>query len=268
MSNITNLLIALAFVVIGLVFLVSYFVARAKIVKLMKQTLSGNSQNSKEDSKKIIEGTKKMVWHLGIAYVTIALSLFFEGLSGVITSTPVVALFVIFGVLLFVYGVFMTAFGVLALYNENEQKYGKMVKAKLVSVCKLADGKQLLAFVADGSFGEQTLQGVEYFDQSVLNNYASNGGRLLDVCVVDDASSYKIGTEYLLYVSTLRIKTSGVNISFMTENGIEASVVNQKPEKKDAKPQQQKEEPKTTSKKESKKEAKAGKTTAKKASKK
>lgn len=222
MSNVTNLLVALAFVIIGLVFLISYFVTRAKVVRMMKQIISGKSKKSLDDSKAVIETTKRLVWHLGIAYVTIALSLFFEGFSGVITSTVIVVLFAIFGVLLFVYGVVMTAFGVLALYNEKEQKYGRMEKAYLASICKLEDGKNLLVFVPDGSFGKESLLNTQTIDEAVLNKYSINGGRILDFCVVEDAKGLTVGEDYLLYVSALRVKSCGINMTFLTKNGIEA----------------------------------------------
>ena len=251
MNDITGLLIALAFVFIGIVFLISYFITRAKVIKRIGKAFEGQSTDSIKDSKLIIENIKKLVWHLGIAYVTIALSLFFEGLSGVITSAPIVITFVILGVILFIYGVVLTAYGVLALYNEKEQKFGKMEKATLVSICKLQDGKQLLVFVPDGSFGGTTLNNIEMLTQEKLNTYKSAGGNSLDCCVVDDASKFSVDTQYLLYVSALRVKYNSVNISFITANGVEASINAEKPADKTekvaikaAKPAVKKEQPK------------------------
>ena len=239
MNNITGLLIALGFVLIGIFFMVMYFVVRAKVIKKIGQVLDGKSSDSVKNSQYVIEGTKKLVWYLGIAYVTIALSLFFEGLSGAIDSTIVVVLFVIAGVLLFLYGVFMTAYGVLALYNDREQKYGKMEKATLVSVCKLEDGKNLLVFVPAGSFGGSTLNSADSLSANNLDSYRSAGGRMLDCCVVDDAKDFNVNAEYLLYVSMLRVKYSGVNVCFITDKGIEATI-SEAPKQKEVKKESKK----------------------------
>ena len=230
MTDVTNLLIALGFVIIGLAFLISYFIIRSGVVKLIKETLAGKAQDSLKNSKLIIEKTKQLVWFLGISYVTIALSLFFEGLSGVIDSSAVVAAFVVVGALLLVYGVMLTAFGILAMYHNSEQKYGKMEKAVLKAICNLDNGKKLYVFVPDGSFGADALNGINSLDEKAITSYANAGGNVLDCCVLEETKALNIGVEYLLYVNTLRVRTCGVNVTFFTAQGIEA-LVNKKQEK-------------------------------------
>ena len=242
----TNMLIALAFIVIAIVFLIMYFVKQSKVIKLLQQTTEGSCKDSKVSAKQIIDGTKKLLWYMGISYVTIALAILFEGISGALGSVALNTLFVVFSVVFFVIGVIFTAYGVLALYNENEQKYGHMEKAELVSICNLADGKKLLVFVPNKSMGIEVLTDVEKITRANLAKFKQAGGTALDFCVVDDASNYRIGTQYLLYAILLRIRYAGVKTTFISKNAIEASVVAEKienTETKETPAQEQQEKP-------------------------
>lgn len=255
MSDITNLLVALTFVVIGIAFLIAFFVIRCKLGKNVKQILNNQSRTSSEDSIKVIENNKKIIWYLGIAYVTIALALFFEGIGGVSTIKVLNALFVAFGVVFFLYGVVLTAYGVLALYNTKEKKYGKMQKAVLTTICNLKDGKKVLVFVPESSFGAEALANAEVINEEAIFAFRKANGRILDFCIVDDASNYVIGNKYIIYTNILRMKYMGINITFLTPGAIDAVVTNvaepkqevkieTKPEEKKVKTVKKGEEPK------------------------
>ncbi len=224
MADITNLLIALTFVVIGIAFLIAFFVIRCKLNKNVNQILNNQSNTSGADSVKVIENNKKLIWYLGIAYVTISLALFFEGISGISDIKVVNALFIAFGVIFFLYGVVLTAYGVLALYNSNEKKYGKMQKAILTTICNLNDGKKLLVFVPKSSFGAEALTNVEVINEDAIQAFRKANGRIVDFCIVDDASNYRIGSEYIIYTNILRMKYMSVNITFLTTGAIDAVV--------------------------------------------
>lgn len=241
MADITNLLIALTFVVIGIAFLIAFFVIRCKLSKNVNQILNNKSNTSGADSVKVIENNKKLIWYLGIAYVTISLALFFEGIGGISDIKVLNALFIAFGVVFFLYGVVLTAYGVLALYNTNEKKYGKMQKAVLTTICNLNDGKKLLVFVPKSSFGAEALTNVEVINEDAIQAFRKANGRIVDFCIVDDASNYRIGSEYIIYTNILRMKYMSVNITFLTTGAIDAvvtEVVTPKQEVKEVKAEQ------------------------------
>lgn len=266
----SSIMFALAFILITIVFLIMYFVKRGKVIKLLKQTTEGAVQSSITSATSIIESTKRMLWYIGISYVTLGLAILFEGISGQLGSKVLDMMFVAFSVIFFIVGIFMTSYGILAMYNKREQKYGTMEKATLATICNLADGKKLLVFVPNKLVGINELANVEKISKETLAKFKQAGGTALDFCVVEDASEYRIGAQYLVYAILLRVRYVGIKTTFISQNSIEATVVNIEPKQEtpdvtaDTNTQSN-EHPNTTTKKSSKKSTKDDKPTTKKA---
>lgn len=224
MFNLTYMLMVFAFLLIAVVFLVMGIVLRSKIVKDIANIVNNQSTDSAKDAYNIVERTKKLLWYFGITYVTIALAVFLEGAFGMLEQPVFDTVFIIMGVVLFIFGVLFTAYGILAMYNTNEKKFGTLRKAYLTTICNLKDGKKLLVLSPSNKFGVEALNGADALTDDKLANFRQANGRSLDFCVVDDASEYKMGVEYLIYSSVLRIKYKGVTIAFVTKNAFDASV--------------------------------------------
>lgn len=226
MFNLTCILTVFAFLLIAVIFLVMSLVLRSKIVKQAENLLDGKSNDSAKDAFNIIESTKKLLWYLGITYLTIALAMLLEGAWGIFELQVFNNIFIICGVILFLFGVFLTAYGVLAMFNTNDKKFGVLRKSTLATVCNLGDGKKLLVLVPNTTFGEETIKGAEKIDADLISSFRMAHGKALDFCVLDDASAYKIGAKYLIYSSMLRVKYQKITISFVTEKAFDASVTN------------------------------------------
>ncbi|MBQ7602560.1 MAG: hypothetical protein IJU58_00200 [Clostridia bacterium] len=226
MFDLTCILTVFAFLLIAVIFLIMSLVLRANIVKQTANLLDSKSNDSAKDAFNIIESTKKLLWYLGITYLTIALAMLLEGAWGIFELQVFNNIFIICGVILFLFGVFLTAYGVLAMFNTNDKKFGVLRKSTLATICNLADGKKLLVLVPNTTFGEEAVKGAEKIDANLVSSFRMAHGKALDFCVVEDASAYKIGVQYLMYSSMLRVKYQKITISFVTEKAFDASVSN------------------------------------------
>lgn len=224
MFNLTYMLMVFAFLLIAIVFLIVGLVLRSKIIKEISAVINGQSDDSSKDAFNIIERTKKLLWYFGITYVAIALAVFLEGAFEMLDQAVFNTLFVICGVVLFLFGIFFTAYGIIAMYNTDEKKFGTLRKANLITICTLKDGKKLLVLAPSNMFGAEALNGAEIVNDDKISVFRQSNGRALDFCVVDDASSYKIGAQYLIYSSVLRIKYKGITVAFATNNAFDACV--------------------------------------------
>ena len=225
MFDFTSILIVFSFLLIAVVFLVAGLVLRSKIIKETERVLDGSSNDPTNDALSIIERIKRLLWFFGITYVALALAVFLEGAWGMLDEPIIDGLFMVAGVVLFLFGVIMTAYGIVAMFNTNEKKFGALRKSVLATICNISNGKKLLVLVPSGSFGAEALQNVQNMGADSIAMFHKAGGKALDFCVVDDATPYKIGMQYLVYSSVLRVKYKGITMAFATNNAFDASVV-------------------------------------------